>query len=56
MKAFEEKFKKTLVPEKLKPVAEGFWREALEWAKKESKDGNCGMCYTESVIEEELED
>ena len=31
------------------------WRAALEWAIKAGKDGNCGWCYTESVIEDELE-
>jgi len=32
MRKFEEYFKKTILPEKYKPIAEAYWRVALEFA------------------------
>lgn len=57
MKVFEEWLKdhkwSTTRPE---AAFKEVWRAALEWALKAGGSGNCGWCYTESVIEDELEE
>lgn len=58
MKAFEKQFEKSLVPEKFRVVAEGFWRKALMWGlNPEEEIGHCSFmkCSFADRVQEELE-